>query len=323
MKTPSTRPSTPAGSVRRRMPRMPSGTRSPSVTVAWRPRVLRRPRFPKRVLQRLGPKLLPFAGEDEGEAPMATPRGSSDGAGGVTAPPAGTGHYRLSDIRALEAQSIHVFREVAAEFERPVAALLGRQGLHRHAPPGQARPSGRRPCPSRCCTWTPGRNFAEVLEFRDRHTGELGVRLVVAKVQDDIDAGRTVEELRRAPPATGCRRPRCCGPSPKAVTTQSSVGPGATRRRPGPRSASSASATSSASGIPRTSAPSSGTSTTAVTTRASTSGSSHSPTGPSSTCGTTSRDEKIDVPSIYFAHRRAGVRAGRHAHGRHRAPVPG
>jgi sulfate adenylyltransferase subunit 2 len=39
-----------------------------------------------------------------------------------------------------------------------------------------------------------GRNFEEVLEFRDRHTAELGVRLVVARVQDDIDAGRTVED---------------------------------------------------------------------------------------------------------------------------------
>ena len=46
---------------------------------------------------------------------MATPRvvAGTDGPGGA---PAGTGHYRLSDIRALEAQSIHVFREVAAEF---------------------------------------------------------------------------------------------------------------------------------------------------------------------------------------------------------------
>ena len=45
-----------------------------------------------------------------------------------------------------------------------------------------------------------GRNFDEVLEFRDRHTAELGVRLMVAKVQDDIDAGRTVEDT--APGAT-------------------------------------------------------------------------------------------------------------------------
>ena len=45
-----------------------------------------------------------------------------------------------------------------------------------------------------------GRNFEEVLEFRDRHAAELGVRLDVAKVQDDIDAGRTVED--RSPGAT-------------------------------------------------------------------------------------------------------------------------
>jgi sulfate adenylyltransferase subunit 2 len=39
-----------------------------------------------------------------------------------------------------------------------------------------------------------GRNFAEVLEFRDRYVARLGVKLVVAKVQDDIDAGRTIED---------------------------------------------------------------------------------------------------------------------------------
>ena len=43
-----------------------------------------------------------------------------------------------------------------------------------------------------------GRNFAEVLEFRDRHTDDAGVRLDVAKVQDDIDAGRTVEDTSRS-----------------------------------------------------------------------------------------------------------------------------
>jgi sulfate adenylyltransferase subunit 2 len=39
-----------------------------------------------------------------------------------------------------------------------------------------------------------GRNFDQVLEFRDRHTVDAGVRLEIAKVQDDIDAGRTVED---------------------------------------------------------------------------------------------------------------------------------
>ena len=56
---------------------------------------------------------------------MARPRVVADaGAPGGEAP-AGPGHYRLSHLRALEAQSIHVFREVAAEFERPTLMFSG------------------------------------------------------------------------------------------------------------------------------------------------------------------------------------------------------
>ncbi len=161
---------------------------------------VRSPRRPRRARRRPGPKLLPFAEEDEGEASMATPRvvadsGPSDG--GVADGRCrrdGTGHYRLSHLRALEAQSIHVFREVAAEFERPDAAVLGGQGLHRHAASGQARPSGRRRCPSRSSTWTRGATSTRCSSSGTATRPTLGVRLVVARVQDDIDAGRTVED---------------------------------------------------------------------------------------------------------------------------------
>jgi sulfate adenylyltransferase subunit 2 len=109
------------------------------------------------------------------------------------APPAGTGHYRLSDIRALEAQSIHVFREVAAEFERPVLLFSGGKDsiVMLHLAKKAFWPA---PVPFPVLHVDTGRNFEEVLEFRDRHTAALGVRLDVAKVQDDIDAGRTVED---------------------------------------------------------------------------------------------------------------------------------
>src|SRR6202012_946560 len=42
-----------------------------------------------------------------------------------------------------------------------------------------------------------GHNFPEVLEFRDRRVAELGVRLIVASVQDSIDQGRVAEETGR------------------------------------------------------------------------------------------------------------------------------
>ena len=158
-----------------------------------------------------------------------------------------------------------------------------------------------------------GHNFPEVLAFRDAMVERVGARLVVASVQDDIDAGRGRGGHRPAgqpqPPPDRHAAPRHRG---AARSTPCSAAPGATRRRPGPRSGCSASATSSASGTRRTSGPSCGASTTAATARASTSGCSRCPTGPSSTSGSTSPTRTSRLPSIYFAHRRAGVPARRH-----------
>jgi sulfate adenylyltransferase subunit 2 len=106
---------------------------------------------------------------------------------------AGSGRYRLSDLGALEAQSIHIFREVAAEFERPTLLFSGGKDsvvmLH-----VAAKAFWPAPVPFSVLHVDTGRNFEEVLEFRDRATAAAGVRLEVAKVQDDIDAGRTVED---------------------------------------------------------------------------------------------------------------------------------
>ncbi len=58
--------------------------------------------------------------------------------------------YEQTHLDRLESESVHIFREVAAtEFERPGPALLGRQGLRGHAPPGAGRRSGRPRCRSR------------------------------------------------------------------------------------------------------------------------------------------------------------------------------
>jgi sulfate adenylyltransferase subunit 2 len=106
---------------------------------------------------------------------------------------AGSGRYRLTDLAALEAQSIHIFREVAAEFERPTLLFSGGKDsiVMLHVASKAFWPA---PIPFSVLHVDTGRNFTEVLEFRDRYTEALGVRLVVAKVQDDIDAGRTVED---------------------------------------------------------------------------------------------------------------------------------
>jgi sulfate adenylyltransferase subunit 2 len=100
---------------------------------------------------------------------------------------------RLSHLDVLEAEAIHVIREVAAELERPVLLFSGGKDsivLLRLAEKA-FRPA---PIPFAVLHVDTGHNFPEVIEFRDRRVAELGVRLIVARVQDSIDAGRAVEE---------------------------------------------------------------------------------------------------------------------------------
>src|ERR671927_888189 len=109
-----------------------------------------------------------------------------------TAPAAG--QYELSHLRSLEAEAIHIIREVAAEFERPVLLFSGVKDsivmLHLAL---KAFQPGRLPFP--VMHVDTGHNFDEVLETRDQLVSQSGVRLIVAKVQDDIDAGRVVETI--------------------------------------------------------------------------------------------------------------------------------
>jgi sulfate adenylyltransferase subunit 2 len=104
--------------------------------------------------------------------------------------------YTLSQLDVLEAESIHVIREVAAEFERP--ALLfsgGKDSVVMLALAEKAFRPARIPFP--VMHVDTGHNFGEVIEFRDRLVAELGVRLIVAFVQDSIDAGRVTEDAGR------------------------------------------------------------------------------------------------------------------------------
>src|SRR5215475_50150 len=104
--------------------------------------------------------------------------------------------YLLSQLDVLEAESIHVMREVAAEFERP--ALLfsgGKECICMLALAEKAFRPANIPFP--VMHVDTGHNFPEVLDFRDRRVAELGVRLVVASVQESIDQGRAVEETGR------------------------------------------------------------------------------------------------------------------------------
>jgi sulfate adenylyltransferase subunit 2 len=100
--------------------------------------------------------------------------------------------YELTHLAALEAESIHIMREVAAEFERPVLLFSGGKDsivLLRLAE--KAFWPARFPFP--LMHIDTGHNFPEALEYRDRRAEELGARLIVAKVQDAIDDGRVAE----------------------------------------------------------------------------------------------------------------------------------
>jgi sulfate adenylyltransferase subunit 2 len=110
-----------------------------------------------------------------------------------TTPPSIRPCYELTHLEALEAEAIHVIREVAAEFERPVMLFSGGKDsavmLHLAV---KAFAPAKPPFP--VMHVDTGHNFAEVLDYRDRRVAELGLRLVVASVQDAIDAGRVVDD---------------------------------------------------------------------------------------------------------------------------------
>jgi len=100
---------------------------------------------------------------------------------------------QLTHLGALESEAIHIIREVAAEFEKPVMLFSGGKDsavMLRLAE--KAFWPARVPFP--VMHIDTGHNFDEVYDYRDRRVAELGIQLVVASVQDSIDAGRVVEE---------------------------------------------------------------------------------------------------------------------------------
>ena len=106
--------------------------------------------------------------------------------------------YELSDLEVLEAEAIHIFREVAATTERPGLLFSGGKDsvvmLHL-----AAKAFWPAPIPFPVVHIDTGQNFDEVLAFRDRTVARLGLRLIVGSVQDDIDAGRSHEVHHTAP----------------------------------------------------------------------------------------------------------------------------
>src|SRR5689334_24853532 len=99
---------------------------------------------------------------------------------------------QLSHLAALEAESIHIFREVAAEFERPVLLFSGgKDSIVMLRLAEKAFWPARIPFP--VMHVDTGHNFQEVLDFRDRRVSELGVQLLVASVPEAIENGLVAE----------------------------------------------------------------------------------------------------------------------------------
>jgi sulfate adenylyltransferase subunit 2 len=97
--------------------------------------------------------------------------------------------YEMSHLDALESEAVHIIREVAAEFERPVLLFSGGKDsivLVRLAQ--KAFRPARIPFP--LMHVDTGHNFAEVLELRDQLAAELDARLIVASVPEAIQEGR-------------------------------------------------------------------------------------------------------------------------------------
>jgi sulfate adenylyltransferase subunit 2 len=100
----------------------------------------------------------------------------------------GSPDYRLSHLQALEAESIHIFREVAAELERPALMFSGgKDSIVMLRIAEKAFWPARIPFP--ILHVDTGLNFPEVIEFRDRRVELLSVELIVASVPDAIEAG--------------------------------------------------------------------------------------------------------------------------------------
>jgi sulfate adenylyltransferase subunit 2 len=118
----------------------------------------------------------------------------------TTPPPtesADTRPDRVDELRVLEAEAVHIIREVVAELERPVLLFSGGKDsiVLLHLAEKAFRPS---PLPFPILHVDTGHNFDEVIEFRDRRVAPTaanpdGIELIVASVQGSIDSGRVAE----------------------------------------------------------------------------------------------------------------------------------
>ena len=102
-------------------------------------------------------------------------------------------HYHLSNLKELESEAIYIIREAAAQLEKPVLLYSGGKDsiVLAHLARKAFYPA-RIPFP--LMHVDTGHNFPETIAFRDKHVAEMKANLIVRKVQDSIDQGRVKEE---------------------------------------------------------------------------------------------------------------------------------
>ncbi|MEV8341920.1 sulfate adenylyltransferase subunit CysD [Streptomyces niveus] len=122
------------------------------------------------------------------------------------------GGFPLSHLDVLESESVHIFREVAGEFERPVLLFSGGKDsiVMLHLALKAFAPA---PLPTALLHVDTGHNFPEVIDYRDKAVAEHALRLHVASVQEFIDSG----ELRDR--SDGTRNPLQTVPLLRAIET--------------------------------------------------------------------------------------------------------
>lgn len=101
--------------------------------------------------------------------------------------------YRINHLQQLESEAIYVLREAAAQFERPILLFSGgKDSIVMAYLAGKAFWPAKPPFP--LLHIDTGHNFQETIDYRDKFAKDLGFELLVRYVQDSIDQGRAVEE---------------------------------------------------------------------------------------------------------------------------------
>ena len=137
----------------------------------------------------------------------------------------------------LEAEAVHIIREVVAELEKPVLLFsAGKDSIVLLRLAEKAfRPS---PLPFPVLHIDTGHNFGEVIDFRDRRVTGNGHTLIVGSVQESIDSGRVAGSRPRRHREIVSRPAHCWMPWKPVGSTPHSAEPAATRNVPGRRNAS-------------------------------------------------------------------------------------